>query len=158
MGARVPRPLVWLFAALLLGFGVFAVMAFRATTLEQVDAALAAERLADARAEFGGLRPLLERRPDGRLERAPDAPAHGGAEPERMVVLFHRATDGELLRIEIPFWFLRVKGPALRMVLSGTDFDVEQLGIAPRDLAAFGACPLLDESRADGSTLLVWTE
>lgn len=155
--SRVPRPLLWLLVAALLAFGVFTVMAWRATTLETLDASSAAERLSEVRASFGGLRPLLVRDEQGHLVRAVDAPEQGGGEPDQLVVLVHNPADGTFLRVEVPFWFLLMKAPALRMVLSGTGFDIEDLGITPTDLRAYGTCPLIDETRADGTALLVWT-
>ena len=62
------------------------------------------------------------------------------------------------MRADVPFWFLKTKGAALQDPLHGTGLDLERLGVTPADLERYGVCLVLDETRANGDRLLVWTE
>jgi hypothetical protein len=59
--------------------------------------------------------------------------------------------------VEVPIWFIRIKGPAAAFVLRDTGFDLEALGLTAGDLQRSGAGLVLDESRGEDS-LLAWTE
>jgi hypothetical protein len=58
----------------------------------------------------------------------------------------------------VPFWFLKVKGPAVQYALRGTGLDLKRLGVSPADLEGYGVCLILDQTRTNGDRLLVWTE
>lgn len=73
-------------------------------------------------------------------------------------MLAFRAGDNRLLRSDIPFWFLRLKGPAAQFALRGSGFDMKRLGITPGDIARQGTGIILDETSASGGRLLVWAE
>ena len=78
--------------------------------------------------------------------------------PTRLRVLAYRAPERRLVQAEVPFWFLKLKGPAVRYALRGTGLDLERLGVSPADLERYGVCLILDEARANGDRLVVWTE
>jgi len=63
-----------------------------------------------------------------------------------------------LVRADVPFWFLRVKGPALRYAVRDTSLDLDALNLTARDLEDAGASIVLDETRSNGDRLLVWTD
>jgi hypothetical protein len=75
-----------------------------------------------------------------------------------MRVLAYRRPEQRLVRADVPLWFLKLKGPAVQYALRGTGLDLERLGVTPADLERYGACVVLDETRANGDRLLVWTE
>ena len=139
-----------------MGFVLLLFWAWQVTSLETVDSSRGLARLAEVRDQWGPLRPLLERDSTGRLIRT-SVPAVRGQAASELVVVVYRPTSGTFLQVEVPFWLLTMKGPALGAALRDTSFDIEELGLSSGELRALGACPILDETRADESELLVWT-
>lgn len=77
---------------------------------------------------------------------------------KRLYALAYRTSERRLLHAEVPFWFLKVKGPAMQVSLRETGFDLERLGITAAELQRYGPSLVLDETSTNGDTLLVWTE
>ena len=148
---------VWLLAAAGLGFALMLLVAWQATSVETLDPDHAAARLAAARSELGLIGPLLKRDSAGLLIRMPIAAQPGDQPPSHLVVTTYQPERGVLVRVEVPFWMLTVKGPLLETALRGTGLDIEELGVSIGDLRTFGSCTILDETRSDGSVLIVGT-
>jgi hypothetical protein len=148
---------LWLLAAAGLGFGVMLLMAWRVSRIEIVDPHHAAECLAAVRLEFRTPRPLLERNEAGTLIRTPIAPLPGHEPPEKLIVAVYEPATDAFIRVDVPFWMLTLKGPLLEAALRRTGFHVEELGVSAADLRTFGSCTILDETREDGSVLVVGT-
>jgi hypothetical protein len=67
-------------------------------------------------------------------------------------------SERRLVRADVPFWYLKMKGPAVQYLVRGTGLDLQRLGITAADLERYGAAVVLDETNANGDRLLVWTE
>jgi hypothetical protein len=63
-----------------------------------------------------------------------------------------------LVRADVPLWFLKAKGPALRYAVRDTSLDIDALNLTATDLEHAGAGVVLDETRSNGDRLLVWTD
>jgi hypothetical protein len=100
--------------------------------------------------------PLVRRDDAGQLERRVTAPSETPA--SELHVLAYHARGEQLVRADVPLWFLRIKGPAVQYALRGTDFDLVGLNLTPSELQAAGACVVLDEVRLNGDRLLAWTQ
>jgi hypothetical protein len=74
------------------------------------------------------------------------------------MVLAHLASEGGLVRAEVPLWFLKLKGPVVRPALRGTGLDPGDLGLTVDELERLGRALLLDTTRPNGDRVLVWTE
>jgi hypothetical protein len=61
------------------------------------------------------------------------------------------------VRANVPFWFFKLKGPAIQLVLRGTEIDLKKLGVTAADLESHGPGLVLDEIRSNGDRVLVWT-
>jgi hypothetical protein len=153
---RPSRLLSVLALAAILGLGVFGLMAWRSVTVERVEPDEALRRFMAVRAQFSA-EPILRVRPDGSVERSKEPPADGPA-AKYFRVLAYRAPEHQLVRVNIAFWFLKAKGPAVKYSLRGTGLDLDRLGMSPADLARYGPTLVLDETAADGGRLLVWTD
>jgi hypothetical protein len=156
LGAR--RLLLLLGAAGVAGIGVFGVMLWQATTVERRDGADAARAFDRARAGLGRTQPIVETGADGVVRRVLDPPGDPGGRVTTLRVLAFRASAERLVAVEIPFWFVRLKGPAIRIPLRDTGFDLDRLGISPAELQRYGPGLVLDERRLSGDRVLVWTE
>jgi hypothetical protein len=158
MTAQGSRFLAWVVVAALAGIATFGVLAWHGVTTERAEPDEALRRFEAIRRGLGSAEPILQIDEAGTVTRRP-APALGqSAPPTRLVVLAYRAPEQRLVRADVPFWFLRLKGPAVQYALRGTGLDLEHLGVSPAELARYGACPILDETRTNGDRLLVWTE
>ena len=154
---NIPPLWLWLLAAAGLGVGLMLVLTWRASTLETLGPGQAAERLAGIRTESDFTQPLLRRDSTGSLIRTPVPAGDRQEAPTQLVLVVYRPDTGGFLRVEVPFWLLTVKGPLLSGMLRSAAFDIEELAMSPGDLRALGGRAILDETRTDGSVLLVWT-
>jgi hypothetical protein len=137
-----------------LGLSVFAVLAWQAVSVQQVEARAALQQFEAVRASIKGA-PLVQRDETGRFERRMMAVGDGSVRD--LHVLAYHVNGQRLIRADVPFWFFRVKGPAVQYALRGTDFDLAALNLTPSELQAVGACMILDEVRPNGDRLLAWT-
>jgi hypothetical protein len=138
-------------AALAVGAWTFIAWGWVTTTRASAsDAALAFEA---ARLAHAGDEPVVALR-DGALVRRP-LPAEPRDEPSDLLVLvYHRPTD-RLIRAEVPFWFLRMKGPASEPVLRGAGIDLAEFGLTVDDLSRYGPALVFDGTRGHDRVLLV---
>ncbi len=145
-------------AVLLLAVGITLFSLSSVTTVEVVDARTAAERFVTVLEPFDSAAALLQRDAEGRWIRSAETNQPSGIQLKRIGVLAYRPESDQLYRIDIPFWFYRMKGPALEFVLSDTGFDLGELGIKPKDLRRHGPGLVLDETQGDDGRIVVWVE
>jgi hypothetical protein len=148
----------WFAAAAAVGVGVFAVLAWHSVTVEQAMPNEALQRFTEVRNGLAVVEPMLRVDAAGQITRRDQPSARDAAHPTRLRALAYRAPEHRLVRADVPFWFFKIKGPAAQYALSGTGLDLDQLGVTPADLERCGVCLVLDETRANGDRLLVWTE
>jgi hypothetical protein len=142
----------------LAGIAVFAVLVWRAVTVEDAPRAEAERRIAAARAGLPSKAPLVDLDDQGRVVRM-TAFSAGTVRPiARLKALAWHAADQRLVSADTPFWFFKLKGPAARYALTGTGFDLDRLGLTPADLERFGPGVIVDYASRDGDHLFVWTE
>jgi len=155
---RSSRFLSWVVGAALVGLAAFVFLAWHGVTVEEAQPDDAMRRFIEIRAGFSGSDPMLRVDATGLVARRESPPESETVRPTRLHVLAYRAPQHRLVRADAPFWFLKLKGPAVQYSLRGTGLDLERLGVTPADLERYGVCLLLDETRANGDRLLVWTE
>ena len=143
--------------AAVFGFTVFGVLAWRSISIERAEPEPALRKFEDVRRQFIGLEPILRSDAKGAIVRR-SAPREPLPTPGRLCVLPYRVAERRLLRADVPFWFLKVKGPAMRLAFQDTGFDLERLGITPAELERYGAVLVFDETSQNGDRLLVWTQ
>jgi hypothetical protein len=158
MPPKKSSPLSWDVAAAVAGIGVFAFLAWRSVTVELAPPEDALRQFAAVRNRLPWAEPVLRVDWAGAITRRNIPIASGAAHPKRLRVLAYRLPEQRLVRADVPFWFFKVKGPAAQYALRGTGLDLERLAVTPADLEEYGACLVLDETRANGDRLLVWTE
>lgn len=133
-----------------------------------VDATFSSEQTAEAefasaRARFEGQQPLIEIQPDeepvvhsDRLRSAelPDKPLVS------LRVLAYDDNAGKLVRVNIPFWLLRIFPSKNLSFLSdeGIDLDTRRIRLTLDDLERRGPGLVLDQKDRRGSRVIVWTE
>jgi hypothetical protein len=163
MSKRIPAkrssPLSWVaVGAAAAGIGVFAFLAWRSVTVEEATSDDALRQFAEVRKRLAWAEPMLRVDSIGGVTRRNVPTTSGTAHPTRLRVLAYRRPEQHLVRADVPFWVFKVKGPAAQYALRGTGLDLERLAVTPADLEGYGVCLVLDETRANGDRLLVWTE
>jgi len=143
-------------AAASVGLSIFGALAWRAVTVSNGDATVAVERFGAIRSRLSDVPPLMHRDSSGRLVQH-HRPA-GRSAPTRLKVLAYRASAGRFVEADVPFWFFRMKGPAVQLALHDTSFDLESLGLTSADLERAGPGIIVDEIRDNGDRVLAWTE
>ena len=152
------RLLLGLLAGAIAGFSIFGVLVYRSSSVEHLDAPDALRRFAAVRSALGDRTPLLQLDDDGNVVRRADPPAETSRPVRSVGVLAYRTREKRLITVDIPFWFFKLKGPAAQYVVEGTGLDLKRLGITAADLERHGPAIVLDQARANGDRLLVWTE
>jgi hypothetical protein len=155
---RASRILLLLAVVAALGVAVFVYLASQAVTVEHADESDAKRRFQAARDAFGSAAPMLEVDAAGRVVRRASPPSEEGHHLARLRILVYQVQERRLVRSDVPFWFVTLKGPALQYVVRGTGVDLERLGITAADMQRHGPGPILDETRANGDRILVWVE
>ena len=117
---------------------------------------------AQARARFGGQKPLIEIRKDDEpvLHRDAIPASLPATKLETLCVLAYDTHEEKLVRVSIPFWLLRLAPTKHVSFLSdtGIDFDSDRVRLTLQDLERRGPGLILDQADRRGSQVLVWTE
>jgi hypothetical protein len=152
------RVVAGLFAATAIaGLAFFGVLAWRSVTVLRMDPTGALNNFEDARARVPSTPPLLHLDAGGAFVRQPSEGPTGQPATQLHALAYH--VEGQrLVRADVPVWFFRVKGPAVRYALRDTGLDLDALKLTATDLEQAGSRIILDEQRANGDRLLVWTE
>jgi len=150
--------LVWSIGVIAIaGLSLLAFLAWRSVTIERPEPGDARRRFAQVESRLKSSEPMLRIGAGGTITRRP-VPVGEPARLSRLHALAYRVPEQRLVHAVVPFWFLKVKGPAVQYALRDTGLDLKRLGVTPADLEQYGAAVVLDETRPNGDRLLVWTE
>ncbi|MEO8500776.1 MAG: hypothetical protein ABI565_07660 [Vicinamibacteria bacterium] len=158
---RASRILLALLLPVLVGLSIFGRLAYQAVGIESVAPATALARFEAVRGRFADRKPMLEVDAAGQVRpRTPSSRSvvPPSTEPTRLQVLAYYVEGQRLVKAEVPFWFLKLKGPAAQFALRDTGLDLERLHVTAEGLAREGPGLVLDQTRPNGDRLLVWTE
>jgi hypothetical protein len=110
------------------------------------------------RARFASQRPLIELDERGNFLHAnTDRPA-GTAPPQTLNILAFDSKDERVVRMDLPFWLLRLKMRGSRIDVGGNNIDLAKLRLTVEDLERFGPTLILDQKDGDGSRVLIWSQ
>ncbi len=146
----------WIGGIAAAALSVFAYLGWHSVTVEQAEPSEALRRFAEVESRFHSSSPML-RIEAGAITRRP-APLGEPPPLSRLQALAYRTPEQRLVHAVVPFWFLKMKGPAVQYALRDTGLDLQRLGVTPADLEQYGPGVVLDETRPNGDRLLVWTE
>jgi hypothetical protein len=114
------------------------------------------------RKKFGGREPLLELRSGVAQYTAAAATARASAgeraQLDRLHVLVWDPQDGELSRISLPFWLLRMKSDPIRLGSYASGLDEGGVDLRPEDIEKYGAGVILDTALEQGHRVLLWAQ
>ena len=110
------------------------------------------------KAQFIGQKPLIELDEHGNFLHAnTDRPA-GTQRPQTLTILAFDSDDEKVVRVELPFWLLRLKGGGSRFDVGGGNVDLAKLRLTVEDLEKFGPTLILDQKDSNGSRVLIWSQ
>ncbi len=110
------------------------------------------------RKQFSSQKPLIELDDRGHLTRAnTDRPA-GTRRPESLNIMAFDPDDEKVVRMEIPFWLLRLKMQGTRFSVGKDSIDLHELHLTVEDLERFGPTLIVDHKGRSGERVLVWSQ
>lgn len=110
------------------------------------------------RQRFTTQRPLIELDEHGSFLRAnTDRPA-GTERPQTLNIMAFDSKDEKVIRLELPFWLLRLKGGGSRFDIGRSNVDLARMRLTVEDLERYGPILILDQRDTDGSRVLVWSQ
>lgn len=109
---------------------------------------------------FSDQRPLIELDEHGRYLRSnTDRQAAPGARPpEALHVMAFDPDDGRIVRVDIPFWLLRLKLRGSSIDFNGHRMELEDLKLTVEDLERYGPALVVDHRARSGERVLVWAQ
>ena len=119
---------------------------------------VAAQDFDQVKSRFTGQRPLIELDERGRFLRAnTDRPSPSDAKrPEQLNIMAFDPDDERIVRMNIPFWLLRLKTGGTTIDFNGNRMDLEDLRLTVEDLERFGPTLIVDHQARRRVT--VWSQ
>ncbi|HYX80966.1 MAG TPA: hypothetical protein VE714_01140 [Gemmatimonadales bacterium] len=116
------------------------------------------EDFARVRRQFASQKPLIELDDRGHLTRTnTDRPA-GTHRPESLNIMAFDPDDEKVVRMDIPFWLLRLKMQGTRFSVGNDAIDLHELHLTVEDLERFGPTLIVDHKGRGGERVLVWSQ
>ncbi len=126
--------------------------------VRQTTAPAASSDFDSVRRRFASQTPLIELDDHGEFIRAnTDRPA-GTARPQTLNVMAFDPDDEKVVRMELPFWLLRLKSGGSSFSMHGNNVDLAKMRLTVEDLERFGPTLILDHKDQKGAHVLVWTQ
>jgi len=157
---------VWVIAGVV-GLGILGIVALAAGGLwfvrshvdvQSTTATAASSDFETVRARFTSQKPLIELDDHGEFIRAnTDRPA-GTVRPQSLNVMAFDPDDEKVVRMDLPFWLLRLKSGGSRISVGGGNVDLAKLRLTVEDLERFGPTLILDHKDRKGARVLVWSQ
>lgn len=157
---------VWIVVGVIV-FGILGVIAMAAAGLWFVKShvniqsstqAVAAADFQTIRERFANQRPLIELDERGNFVHANTDRPTSPQRPNTLTILAFDSHDEKVVRVELPFWLLRLKGGGSRFDVGGSNVDLAKLRLTVEDLERFGPTLILDQKDSDGSRVLIWSQ
>ena len=126
--------------------------------VRQTTAAAATSDFETVRAKFTGTRPLIELDERGDFIRANTDRPIGAVRPQTLNVMAFDTNDEKVVRMEVPFWLLRLKSGGSHFSMNGESVDLAKMHLTVEDLERYGPTLILDHKDRKGAHVLVWTE
>lgn len=112
----------------------------------------------EVRQRFASQKPLIELDDHGHFLRANKDRPSSDKRPDTLYVMAFDSEQGRVVRVNIPFWMLRLKMSGTRINIGRGDLDLEDLNLTVEDLERFGPTLILDHKDRRGQRVLVWSQ
>lgn len=157
---------VWVVAGIV-GVGILGIVVLAGVGLwfvrshfhvQETTVAAASSDFSAIRTRFSAQKPLIELDEHGEFIRAnTDRPA-SNVPLQSLNIMAFNPTEGKVVRIDVPWWAVRLKSGGQRISLDGGDVDLARLRLTVEDLERFGPTLILDHEDRRGVRVLVWSQ
>src|SRR5262245_688825 len=121
--------------------------------------AAVSEDFQTVRARFADQKPLIELDERGNVFHANTDRPPSNQRVESLNIMAFDPRDERVVRMDLPFWLLRLKMRGGRIdVGGGRDMDLEKLRLTVEDLERYGPTLILDHKDTDGARVLIWSQ
>jgi hypothetical protein len=110
------------------------------------------------RARFATQKPLIELDDRGEFVHANTDRPSSSVRPQTLNVMAFDPDDEKVVRMELPFWLLRLKSGGGHFSMNGSDVDLAKLRLTVEDLERYGPTLILDHKDRRGTRVLVWSQ
>ena len=159
---------VWVVLAIVV-IGVLGVVAMAGVGLyffsqhidtKTVSPANATRDFEQVKVRFTGQKALIELDDHGRYLRSNTdrKPAADSKPPESINVMAFDPDEGRIVRVNIPFWLVRMKMRGTTIDFNGNHMNLEDLKLTVEDLERFGPTLIIDHRNTSGERILVWSQ
>lgn len=126
--------------------------------IQTTTVAAATQDFQTIRQRFAAQNPLIELDEHGGFIRAnTDRPA-GTQRPQTLNIMAFDPDDAKVVRMELPFWILRLKSGGTKFDIGRSNVDLQRMRITVEDLERYGPILILDQKDTGGSRVLVWSQ
>jgi hypothetical protein len=123
--------------------------------IRQTSATMAASDFDTVLHRYAGQKPLIELDDRGNFVHANTDRPNGTQRPESLNIMAFNPRDDKVVRMEVPFWLLRLKH-GTRFGVS--DLDLVKLRLTVEDLERYGPTLIVDHQDSEGARVVVWSE
>src|SRR5215471_3684052 len=110
------------------------------------------------RERFANQKPLIELDDRGNFVHANTDRPNGTKHPDSLNVMAFDAREEHVVRVDIPFWMLRLKTRGTLIDVGSGNIDLQKLRLTVEDLERYGPTLIVDHRDANGSRVVVWSQ
>jgi hypothetical protein len=126
--------------------------------VRSASSAAVTEDFQTVRARFADQKPLIELDERGNVFHANTDRPVSNQRVESLNIMAFDPRDERVIRMDLPFWLLRLKMRGGRLDLGGRNMDLQKLRLTVEDLERYGPTLILDQKDTDGSRVLIWSQ
>ena len=126
--------------------------------IRQTTTTAASEDFRTVLTRFANQKALIELDEHGNFVHANVDRPSSPTRPQSLNIMAFDARDERVVRMELPFWLLRLKMRGTRIDVGGNNVDLAKLRLTVEDLERFGPTLILDQKDSDGTRVLVWSQ
>jgi hypothetical protein len=127
--------------------------------MSRTDERSAVAAFEEARKPFAGMEPVFEMRDEDTVTRRRPTPETSSVRLKTMHVLAWDPDEEGLIRVDLPYWLLRLKSGPLEITSDRIPSGRRQrLDITIEELERYGRALLVDFESPDGDRVLIWQE
>lgn len=117
----------------------------------------AAKSFDEVRAKFPGQRPLIEFH-DGDRGTVNETPTASSVKLSTLHIIAFDNDESHLVRVDVPFWLLRMKSGPIAFSSYASGFDDEKIRLRVEDIERRGPGIVLDLDHPREGRVLIWAE
>jgi hypothetical protein len=123
-----------------------------------VSAATAVTDFEEVRRQFTNQKPLIELDERGHFVHANTDRPTSDRRPQSLNVMAFDPDEGRVVKMDIPFWLLRLKMRGSRVDIGHDSFDLSDMKLTVEDLERYGPTLIVDHKGRAGERVLVWSQ